>query len=331
MLSGYCLMLPVVLSPQRTLRSGYWQFMARRARRILPPYDAALAVSIMLIVLVPSLADPSIGEWHKSFPALSVGAVVSHLALVHNYFAAHQYAINHPLWSIATEWQMYLLFPGLVWVARRYGDFRVITVSFAITAVLSILVLSVLDQHNPWPPQFVGLFGFGMACAAWSHPPAGAAKAAGGQANGQPSGHRWGRSAVWLLVCGAASNLVFANSREQIPDVLIGAGMGCALVYLSAATGNERRPLALRLLAWRPLVWLGTFSFSLYLMHAPILALFYLLARRWGLGPVELQLFILCVAVAAAVAASWLFFLLFERPVLCRRAGARLAAAAANA
>ncbi len=234
-----------------------------------------------------------------------------------------QYAINHPLWSIATEWQMYLLFSGLVWVARRYGDVRVITVSFAITAVLSILVLSVLDQHNPWPPQFVGLFGFGMACAAWSHPPAGAAKPG--------DGRRWGRRAVWLLACGAVSNLAFANSREQIPDVLIGAGMGSALVHLSAAMADGRRPLALRLLAWRPLVWLGSFSFSLYLMHAPILALFYLLARRWGLGPVELQLFILCVAVAAAVAASWLFFLLFERPVLCRRAGARLAAAAANA
>ncbi len=136
---------------------------------------------------------------------------------------------------------------------------------------------------------------------------------------------------MWLLVCGAASNLVFANSREQIPDVLIGAGMGCALVYLSDAMAGAHRSLALRLLAWRPLVALGRFSFSLYLMHAPILALFYLLARRWGLGPVELQLFILCVAVAAAVAASWLFFLLFERPVLRKRANPRQAAVAANA
>ena len=63
-LSGYCLMLPVVQSAGRALPLTYWQFMARRARRILPPYYAALAVSIVLIIMVPSLADPSIGEWH---------------------------------------------------------------------------------------------------------------------------------------------------------------------------------------------------------------------------------------------------------------------------
>src|ERR1700730_10114778 len=61
-LSGYCLMLPVVQSPARELRSTFWQFMARRARRILPPYYGAVAVTIALILMVPRLEDPSIGE-----------------------------------------------------------------------------------------------------------------------------------------------------------------------------------------------------------------------------------------------------------------------------
>ena len=73
-LSGYCLMLPVVQSPRRELRSTFQQFITRRAWRILPPYYGALAVSIVLILMVPSLDDPSIGEWHKSFPAISAGS-----------------------------------------------------------------------------------------------------------------------------------------------------------------------------------------------------------------------------------------------------------------
>ena len=100
-LSGYCLMLPIVQSPGKEWRVSFWPFMWRRAWRILPPYYGALACSAALIVLVPALGDPSIHEWHKSFPAFGTGSVVSHLLLLHNYFPAYQYAIDHPLWSIA--------------------------------------------------------------------------------------------------------------------------------------------------------------------------------------------------------------------------------------
>jgi peptidoglycan/LPS O-acetylase OafA/YrhL len=307
-LSGYCLMLPVARSPSRELRSTFWQFMARRARRILPPYYGALAVSIALILMVPSLDDPSIGEWHKSFPAISAGSVVSHLVLLHNYVPAHQYAIDHPLWSVATEWQIYFLFPLLVWIGRRYGDLRIVTASFGITAALSVFIMTVWPEYNPWPPQFVGLFGFGMACAAWNFPR---------EIDAKPlDGRRWGCSAALLLAVGAASNLLFATTNDRIPDLLIGAGIGCALVFLTDTMVRGRRPVALRILELRPLIELGRFSYSLYLLHAPILALFFLLTRRLGLGRVEFQLFILGIALPATVAVSYLFFLVFERPFL---------------
>ena len=37
-LSGYCLMLPIVQSPRQEWRVAFWPFMWRRAWRILPPY-----------------------------------------------------------------------------------------------------------------------------------------------------------------------------------------------------------------------------------------------------------------------------------------------------
>jgi len=310
-LSGYCLMLPVVQSAGRELQSTYLQFMARRARRILPPYYAALIVSIVLIVMVPSLEDPSIGEWHKSFPALSTASIVSHLTLLHNYAPSYQYSIDHPLWSIATEWQIYFLFPLLVWIGKKHGEFRIITASVAITAALTMYVVNLSPAHNPWPPQFVALFGLGMVCASRNFPR---------EADGATLDRRkWARRAALLVGLGAVATLLLGASRQQLPDLLIGAGVGCAMVFLTDSVVKGHRPFTLRVLETPALVELGRFSYSLYLLHAPVLALFYLLARHWELDMVAFQLFILGIALPASVAASYVFFIMFERPFLHAR------------
>lgn len=49
-----------------------------------------------------------------------------------------------------------------------------------------------------------------------------------------------------------------------------------------------------------------------------VLALFFVLTRRWGLGRVETQLFILGIALPTTVTVSQLFFVMFERPFLNR-------------
>ena len=141
------------------------------------------------------------------------------------------------------------------WVEKK-GDFRIVTTSVLITAALNIVLVNFLGDHNPWPPQLVGLFGFGMACAGWNFPR---------EADAPPlDSRRWGRRAMVLLLLGAASNLVFATTREQVPDLLIGAGIGCAMVYLTEAVRRGRRPLVLRLLELPALVGLGHFWSSLY-------------------------------------------------------------------
>ena len=43
-----------------------------------PPLPVGVAVAPEL---VPALDDPSIREWHKSFPAFGTGSVVSHVLL----------------------------------------------------------------------------------------------------------------------------------------------------------------------------------------------------------------------------------------------------------
>ncbi|NJM58848.1 MAG: acyltransferase [Synechococcales cyanobacterium RU_4_20] len=54
-LSGYCLMLPVSRSQAGSLSIKFSDFIQRRARRILPPYYAALVLSIAVGLLLTLL------------------------------------------------------------------------------------------------------------------------------------------------------------------------------------------------------------------------------------------------------------------------------------
>ncbi|WP_368499736.1 acyltransferase family protein [Herbiconiux sp. A18JL235] len=68
-----------------------------------------------------------------------------------------------------------------------------------------------------------------------------------------------------------------------------------------------------RLLELRPLVSLGLFSYSIYLIHSPILALANILLLPLQLPTLTNRLLLVFVAVPAAVAISYGFFWIVER------------------
>ena len=121
-LSGFCLMLPVATNPARQLEGGTARYIARRARRILPPYFAVVILSLALIALVPALGAKANVYWDCALPAFQPDALLSHLFVVHNFSPDWSSKIGYPLWSVATEWQIYFFLPLLIlplW--RRLG------------------------------------------------------------------------------------------------------------------------------------------------------------------------------------------------------------------
>jgi peptidoglycan/LPS O-acetylase OafA/YrhL len=66
-------------------------------------------------------------------------------------------------------------------------------------------------------------------------------------------------------------------------------------------------------------VALGTFSYSLYLIHYPLLSLSYLVYRTAGLGPRTRWLALMAVSTPLCIVAASLFARVFERPFLPRR------------
>jgi peptidoglycan/LPS O-acetylase OafA/YrhL len=112
-LSGFCLMLPVA-DLQSNFRGGLPRFFYRRARRILPPYYAAMALSLFLIWMC--------GPLEPSRQQLSHTTLIAHLLLLHNVNADWNHAINGPMWSVATEWQIYFVFAlVLLPIQRKFG------------------------------------------------------------------------------------------------------------------------------------------------------------------------------------------------------------------
>ena len=166
-LSGYCLMLPVVRSSGASSDpdslQGIMPYLGRRARRILPPYYGALALCLIAMALVPG-GPGSVGNWWSTmWPAFTPGVLISHLLLVHNVRADWIYKIDAPTWSVATEWQIYFLFPLLLLpLHRRFG--AVATLLGA--TVIGLLPVYLFPGHEMGCPWFLALFALGMQAAA---------------------------------------------------------------------------------------------------------------------------------------------------------------------
>ena len=94
-----------------------------------------------------------------------------------------------------------------------------------------------------------------------------------------------------------------------------------ALSALVLAQQSRDNVLA-RLFSWKPLVVIGTFSYSVYLIHAPLLQLLWqYVIRPVGLEKESMLLVFLTAGLGAVIAGAYLFFRVFEQPFL--RSGPR--------
>ncbi len=315
-LSGYCLMLPVARSQDGRLRGGFWDYLKRRSRRILPPYYAALLISMLIIALVPGMHTETKYWWDHALPAFRPDIVLSHLFLVHNLSANWWLKIDGSLWSVATEWQIYFVFPLiLIPVWRKFGLVALLIVGAVLGLIPRYLIPggTALDQAAFW---FVGLFAMGMAGAVIGF-------------SSKPS-QRWLRERApwgWLA---AAFGLTFGiiavlhsdwfwnedSGKIWVMDFIVGAAATCLIVYCTrflTEHPDAPRPDVLYILESRWAVELGVFSYSLYLIHAPVLGLTHLMLRSRPLSPDLFLTLMFAIGVPLSLLLSYLFHLAFER------------------
>jgi peptidoglycan/LPS O-acetylase OafA/YrhL len=314
-LSGFCLMLPVARSADAILPGGSKGFFYRRARRILPPYYAALVFSLVAMALVPRWWDTT-GSWFQTMePAFGTQTLVSHLFLVHNLNEALVFKINAPMWSVAMEWQIYFLFPFILlplW--RKLGLFATVAFGFLL-GLAPLYFLGKLSWTAPW---FIGHFAMGMA---------GAAVAFGGKPHEAKIRERmpWGLLALASLAALVALKLagtVVSTSNWKfafVSDLVVGVGSVALIVYCTRCLGRGQPSGVVRTLDGAAPVALGRFSYSLYLMHAPVLATFFLVVKPLQTSPLNSTLLLVGGGVPLCLLVSYGFYLCFERPFMVRK------------
>lgn len=272
-LSGYCLMLPVMSSPNLQLRGGIKGYLKRRLLRLLPAYYVVLLVAVCAVAVVNRDQARRTGEEADAL-LLTAGSVVSHLLLLHNLHPRWFQSFDPPMWSIALEWQVSLLFPVLLALWRRSNMALAAALALGLSFGPHLLLPPAynLDWTFPW---LVSLFMMGMYAAAL-----------------QPGKHALQACRVMAPLLLVAV-IVYLAPRPSLPigdmwlpDLALGGGVACALVRLRAS-GTIRFDLwsALRsLFERRTLTWIGQVSYSLYLVHAPVLWLVSSVCHSLSLG-----------------------------------------------
>jgi len=290
-ISGYCLGLPVAAHPERPFVPR--AFALRRARRLMPAYVAALAISILFVYITASLRGHHIPAWHMAL------AVLAHLALVHNLIPVFAEYLNGPMWSIALECQIYVVFALLlVPVWRRFGPFAQLALAVAIGLAPHFLLHGLLDGTSPW---LLGLFGMGVVAAQFTV--------------------RAPRALPWRWISVAAAVLAvaaIATHGEGTPDGAFWTAdlvVGAAVAVFFVASSGVRAPFAAQALSLRPIVILGAFSYSLYLLHGPVVELAGAALLRAHAGTVVAAV-VYGLLIPLMLAAAYGFYLVCERPFL---------------
>jgi peptidoglycan/LPS O-acetylase OafA/YrhL len=307
-LSGFCLMLPVVQGNGR-LPGGTIEFLKRRARRLLPPYYFSLLLSLLLIWLF--IGSKTGSQWDITLPVTPFG-VMANLLMLQDFIAVTQ--INYVFWSLAVFWQLYLCFPAFVLSWNRLGSLGT-TIGVALVSYTIIRSLEI-TRIEDIPPQYIGLgftFVLGMLGATIVF-------------SKDRVYQVLHRRMPWQVFATILSLLIiffcYLWGFDKIETNLAFIDTLCALATLSLILAASR-PGTNRIrdfFSLRMLVIIGSFSYSLYLIHAPLIQLiWWYILHPLHLGQTSEFVWLILLGTPIILGLAYVFFLYCERPFLNQR------------
>ena len=293
----------IALSLFRDLDAGRFSlsgFFARRARRILP----ALTVVLLGTLLVSLAVVPPVYFQPFADSLIAASLFFSNL----HFWQTSSYFNNdmpfRPLlhtWSLGVEEQFYLAAPVFLLVIQRFlaGRWRLM-VTLCLLGSFGLNLYAVrhgqIDAAFYLPFTRAWEFLLGVLIALMPRP---ALPRVWNEA-GALAGLTMIAGSVFLFGPGT----VFPGFAALWP--CLGAGL---VIWCGKPSGEGRAPAVSRLLALAPIVWTGRISYSLYLVHWPVLVLApFLLMRRLTFGET-------LTALALCFLLAWAVYRLVETPL----------------
>jgi peptidoglycan/LPS O-acetylase OafA/YrhL len=274
----------------------------------LPSYYACLVFSYFVCqyVTIPNGANLPF----RNYVPITNDSLWAHILMVHNWSPDWMYKINGVLWSIGLEAQLYLLFPFLILLMQK-GSPLLLLLTVTIPTIFVVNYVPGAGKTYSW---FAILFVFGMMAAHFSYRPS---LTIGPKA----------KTGIFLSVVGAlvtiaivTYNLNQGKTAASTPilissDIAFGLSTATFLYAATVAPGSFIE----RFFSMKWLVKIGIFSYSLYLLHHPILQIFYVNKPNVFIGSEMTMVYLLVFALPAILIGSWLFSLIFERPFVKSR------------
>ena len=257
-ISGY-LISSIVFSEIAASRFSVMSFYERRIRRIFPALFGMLVVSTVFafIYLLPA----ELVNYSKSM--LASTASFSNL-----YFWQHSGYFDSPTsqpllhtWSLAVEEQFYISFPIFLVLIRRFFPQR-LRVSVVVLFVVSLLSSAIIVYRNqgtafymPYTRAWELLLGTMLSLGMFPR-----------------LRSAWLRNLATLAGIGMiAFSVLFYTQDTLFPG--FSALVPCLGSALIIGAGEAGSSLVGSVLSWRPFVFIGLISYSLYLWHWPIIVL----------------------------------------------------------
>jgi peptidoglycan/LPS O-acetylase OafA/YrhL len=293
-ISGYLITALLVDEWRLCGRINMASFYARRIRRLLPALFVVVGFTLVASIVLLS----PYGEQRR----VAQSAAASFLFVANLFFQftsggyfdpnADRLPLLH-LWSLGVEEQFYLIWPALLIIVMARWPRRIV----AVTTVGLLLSLALAELLMAFAPS-----------AAFYQMPARFWELAAGCLIALAPPLRTGRSAQ-LAAAGIGLVLIatFAYTTHF-------PGLGClpavagTVMLLCAVHWEGELGIAGHVLRWKPLVFIGLISYSLYLWHWPLLVL----AHATSVRPLSLLARLLLVFTAIVMA--WLSFRFVERP-----------------
>lgn len=261
------------LSPDgRALAINPLPLIGRRYLRLALPFLSAIALAIICSAIADHwMDDPAIPD------RAGFGQWLAHVFLLHGVLGAE--SLSAGVWYVAIDFQLFALFALLLWSGRsRWG---------VLLAVGGMMALSLFHFNRDsgldnWAIYFFGSYGLGVA-AWWASAP--------------------GRLRLWL---GLIATIGVAALVEDF-RIRIALALGVALLLGVA----RQRGWLTRWPESRLLGWLGQISYSVFLIHFPVLLLINgLFALSGGDGDITVGLALLatwaCCLWAGAAFHRWI-------------------------
>lgn len=308
-ISGF-LITGVIYSRIRDQRFSLQEFYLSRIKRIIPAaYIVVITTFIvgLLIMLPADIKSLSKSVFSTVFSSSNIYFWYSEDS---DYFARSSETM--PLlhtWSLGVEEQFYFIWPFLLLLLYRFLSFSLILLFCLAVIVLSYWgAESLLQTDHSFAyymlPTRAGELLVGAVASLLVHSSVSADDSAiRSMLRGNPMVYELMASVGALLIF---SSLFLIDSSFNFPGInAIYPCVGAALIIYA---GSFHETFVSKMLAVRPMVWIGLLSYSLYLWHWPILAFLRYLY-------VSLDSVIVSLAVVAIFCFSYLSYRLIEQPL----------------